>query len=92
MSDRQAVAVIGLGYVGLPLAVAATEAGCRVVGYDIAHGHIERLASGVSPIEDISDLQLKEALATGNLHLTTDPAELVGCGSYVICVPTPLTV
>jgi UDP-N-acetyl-D-glucosamine dehydrogenase len=90
VSDREAVAIIGLGYVGLPLAVAAATAGCPVVGYDIAQGHVDRLASGASPIEDVSDLQLKEALATGILRVTAHPNELAKCRAYVICVPTPL--
>jgi UDP-N-acetyl-D-glucosamine dehydrogenase len=91
LSGRQAVAILGVGYVGLPLAVAAAEAGCHVVGYDIAQGHVEQLASGASPIEDVSDLDLKNALATGNLEFTADPTDLAECRSYVICVPTPLS-
>jgi nucleotide sugar dehydrogenase len=85
------VAVLGLGYVGLPLALAAAGAGRTVVGYDVAGDHVARLASGTSPIADIGDLDLKEALATGNLRFTDDPGELAGCRAYVICVPTPLT-
>ena len=91
MSGQAAVAVIGLGYVGLPLAVAAARSGCRVTGYDVAQRQVDRLASGTSPIEDVNDLELKEALATGNLHVTADADELAGCDAYVICVPTPLT-
>jgi UDP-N-acetyl-D-glucosamine dehydrogenase len=85
-----AVAVLGLGYVGLPLAVAAARAGHRVVGYDIAQLHVDRLASGTSPIEDVSDLKLKETLASGRLRVTADANELASCSAYVICVPTPL--
>jgi len=85
------MAVIGLGYVGLPLAVAAAKAGNWVIGYDIAAQHIERLTAAQSPIEDVSNLSLKEATTAGNLRLTADPAELANCRCYVICVPTPLT-
>lgn len=90
MSERKVVAVIGLGYVGLPLAVAAAGVGCPVVGYDIAQGHVDRLASGASPIEDVSDLDLKEVLTAGNLRVTADQSELAECRIYIICVPTPL--
>jgi nucleotide sugar dehydrogenase len=90
MSGREPVAVLGLGYVGLPLAVAAARSGWSVVGYDIAQPHVDRLASGVSPIEDVDNLQLKEALATGKLRVTTDLSALANCHAYVICVPTPL--
>jgi UDP-N-acetyl-D-glucosamine dehydrogenase len=89
--DAGAVAVLGLGYVGLPLAVAAARAGVSVVGYDVAERRVERLASGRSPIEDLSDLDLKAAVATGRLRFTAEPAGLAGCAGYVICVPTPLT-
>jgi UDP-N-acetyl-D-glucosamine dehydrogenase len=90
VSGGRAVGVVGLGYVGLPLAVAAASAGCTVVGYDIAQRHVDRLVSGASPIEDVSDLELKEVLAVGKLQVTADPAGLAECDAYVICVPTPL--
>jgi UDP-N-acetyl-D-glucosamine dehydrogenase len=90
VAGRPAIAVIGLGYVGLPLSVAAAGAGNQVLGYDIAARHVERLAAGRSPVEDVSDQALGEALTKGNLRFTADPAELTGCRCYVICVPTPL--
>jgi UDP-N-acetyl-D-glucosamine dehydrogenase len=90
MAGRHAVAVIGLGYVGLPLAVAAAGAGNQVVGYDVSARHVERLANGQSPIEDVSDQCLKEAVAGGGLRFTADPIELADCRCSVICVPTPL--
>jgi UDP-N-acetyl-D-glucosamine dehydrogenase len=90
VSSGHAVTVIGLGYVGLPLAVAAAKAGNCVIGYDIAEHLVDDLASGQSPIEDVSELSLKEAMAAGNLRFTTDSGELADCRSYVICVPTPL--
>ena len=76
MTGRAPIAVLGLGYVGLPLAVAAAEAGHRVVGYDIAGEHVARLSSGASPIADVDDVDLKEALVAGNLSFTADPGEL----------------
>ena len=91
MTVLEPIAVLGLGYVGLPLAVAAAGAGRPVVGYDVAAEHVARLASGTSPIADVNDLDLKEALAAGNLRFTADPDDLASCRGYVICVPTPLT-
>jgi nucleotide sugar dehydrogenase len=81
---------MGLGYVGLPLAVAAAGAGNQVLGYDIEAKHVERLAAGRSPVEDVNEQALKQAVTQGNLRFTADPAELTGCRCYVICVPTPL--
>jgi nucleotide sugar dehydrogenase len=91
MTGPGPIAVLGLGYVGLPLAVAAAEAGHQVVGYDIAGEHVARLSSGASPIADVDDVELKEALVAGILTLTADPDDLAPCRSYIICVPTPLT-
>jgi UDP-N-acetyl-D-glucosamine dehydrogenase len=76
--------------VGLPLAVAAAGAGHYVVGYDTAPDRIERLETGLSPVEDVSDECLKHAIAAGSLRFTIDPGELRHCWTYVICVPTPL--
>jgi UDP-N-acetyl-D-glucosamine dehydrogenase len=84
------VGVLGLGYVGLPLAIAAATAGHRVIGYDVAPWHVESLEAGQSTIEDVSELCLKQAMATGHLRFTTDPTELGPCQVYVVCVPTPL--
>jgi nucleotide sugar dehydrogenase len=81
--------VIGLGYVGLPLAVALTEAGLRVTGLDSSERRVAQLRAGRSGIEDISDELLSSVLA-GGLIVTTDPAEAADATTYVICVPTPL--
>ena len=78
--------VIGLGYVGLPLAVALAEAGVEVVGFDIDGTRVAALRSGHSGIEDIPDA----ATATPGLSFTASPADLAHCTTYVLCVPTPL--
>jgi nucleotide sugar dehydrogenase len=70
--------------------VAAAVAGHRVIGYDVDPRHVERLKAGQSSTEDVSDLRLKEAMVTGALRFTTDPAQLRQCHNYIICVPTPL--
>lgn len=88
-SGRGPVGVIGLGYVGLPLAVAFVSAGRRVVGLDVDPLRIEDLRAGRSPIEDVSDERLADALP--RLELTTDVEVLQACEEILICVPTPLT-
>ena len=90
MTSRRVVGVLGLGYVGLPLALAAAEPGHHVIGYDIDGRHVRRLNAGKSPLEDVSDSELEKALASGNLRLTSRPEDLGECDSYIICVPTPL--
>lgn len=81
--------VIGLGYVGLPLAISAANAGLLVVGYDRSEEHVEQLASGESTIEDVSDEQLASALSDG-LEVIAAPDRLVECDAIFICVPSPL--
>jgi UDP-N-acetyl-D-glucosamine dehydrogenase len=89
VTPTRSVAVLGLGYVGLPLAVTAARAGHQVTGFDVAAERVRQLEAGVSPVEDVSDHDLKEAVAAG-LRFTTEPGELAACDTYVICVPTPL--
>ncbi|MEA3503352.1 MAG: nucleotide sugar dehydrogenase, partial [Actinomycetota bacterium] len=81
--------IIGLGYVGLPLAVAAVDGGLRVIGLDIDDAYISRLRSGDSPIEDITDDQLSAALDAG-MELTSDVERLRDADAVFICVPSPL--
>ena len=84
------VAVIGQGYVGLPLAVRAAEQGYDVIGYDLDERRIAQLANGSSFIEDIADERLQGVLATGRFHPTADPIDLAGFDIAIITVPTPL--
>ena len=81
--------VIGLGYVGLPLAVAATERGLGAIGFDVSSERVDQLARGSSHIGDVSDAQLAKALENG-LEVTTDPARLAEADTIFICVPSPL--
>ncbi|MEX2107527.1 MAG: nucleotide sugar dehydrogenase [Solirubrobacterales bacterium] len=83
------IGIIGLGYVGLPLAVAFAEAGSEVVGLDTDARKVEALNEGRSYIEDVPDAVL--APLTERLSATSSPADLESCESIVICVPTPLT-
>ena len=84
------VAVIGLGYVGLPLAIQATSSNLKVYGYDIDENKISNYNLGKSTIEDISDKELKASLEKG-LFLSSDPKYLSKSETIVISVPTPLT-
>ena len=83
------IGIIGLGYVGLPLAVAFAEAGCEVVGLDVDQDKVEALNAGRSYIEDVPDSSL-EPLAE-RLRATADYAELAACEAVILCVPTPLS-
>ncbi|HRW37454.1 MAG TPA: nucleotide sugar dehydrogenase [Aquihabitans sp.] len=84
------MAVIGQGYVGLPLAVRAAEQGYDVVGYDLDVARIEALQRGVSFIEDIPDERIRPILDDGSFRPSSDPADLADFDIAVISVPTPL--
>ena len=84
------VAVIGLGYVGLPLAIQATDSNLKVYGYDIDDDKVKRYNLGKSAIEDISDIELQKSLEKG-LFLSSEPKYLSESETIVISVPTPLT-
>ena len=81
--------VVGLGYVGLPLAVESSNQGLKVIGYDINPERVEMINNGISPIEDILNDELSNAL--NNFHSTLDSELLSKCQNIVISVPTPLT-
>jgi len=81
--------VVGLGYVGLPLAVESAISSLNVLGFDINSERVEMINNGNSPIEDISNEELSQSLQ--NFHSTTDSKELSQCRNIVISVPTPLT-
>jgi UDP-N-acetyl-D-glucosamine dehydrogenase len=90
LTDRTAkVVVVGQGYVGLPVAVRASEVGFPVVGFEVSAARVAALLAGTSYVGDISDDQLRAALAAGYAP-TTDAAELAGFDVAVISVPTPL--
>jgi UDP-N-acetyl-D-glucosamine dehydrogenase len=84
------VGVIGLGYVGLPLAVALAEAGFPVIGLDADPARVERLARGSSPVEDVPDAILARLVEGRRLLVGDAVAALASADAIVICVPTPL--
>ena len=81
--------VIGLGYVGLPLAVSLVEAGLQAVGFDSSPERVRLLESGRSPVEDITDARLQSALDSG-LVVSADAKRLIDAHAVFICVPSPL--
>ena len=83
------ISIVGIGYVGLPLAVAFAEAGHDVVCFDVDVERVAALTEGRSYVEDVGPDVL--APLREHLHPTTDPAALADCEAVVICVPTPLT-
>ena len=91
LSDRSKVlAIIGQGYVGLPLAMAAVDAGWSVIGIEKSASRVAQLNSGSSPVEDISDARLAKAIAANKFLASNDPAKVSAASVVTICVPTPL--
>lgn len=84
------VGIIGLGYVGLPLAVDTARKGYAVVGFDIQSKKVEMINSGQNYINDVDDSELKNVVASGNLKATSDYKFVEGADIVIICVPTPL--
>jgi UDP-N-acetyl-D-glucosamine dehydrogenase len=91
IEDRTAiVGIIGLGYVGLPLAVETARAGFRVVGFDLNEEVVEGVNAGASHIEDVDAALLNALVGEGLITATTDLGGLGECDAISICVPTPL--
>jgi len=84
------VAVIGLGYVGLPLAVVFAEAGYTVTGFDVDSSKVDAVNSGKSYIPDVKQRALQDVVGQCKLRATTNFSELENCDAISVCVPTPL--
>jgi UDP-N-acetyl-D-glucosamine dehydrogenase len=84
------VAIIGLGFAGLPLAIAFASVGHRVTGIDVDAARVDDLNAGRSHIADVPDAELARQIAAGRFVATTDYAALAQVDSVTICVPTPL--
>ena len=87
---KNLICVIGLGYVGLPLAVAAANAGFKVVGIDLDEVKVNELNKGISQIEDINNDELASLVRGGKLKAESNYASIESAEIIVICVPTPL--
>jgi nucleotide sugar dehydrogenase len=90
-SDRSKVlAIIGQGYVGLPLAMSAVDAGWSVIGIEKSVSRVEHLNSGSSPVEDISNSRLASAIKANKYVASNNPSDVSSASVVTICVPTPL--
>jgi len=91
IANREAtIGVVGLGYVGLPLAVAFAQAGFRLVGVDVDESKVNELNEGRSYIDDVPSEELAAVVNSGLFSATTNYLELTGVDAISICVPTPL--
>jgi UDP-N-acetyl-D-glucosamine dehydrogenase len=88
--NPKTLAIIGQGYVGLPLAIAAVDAGWSVIGIDSLRSKVVQINSGSSPVEDVSNETLANALLEGRYRASTDFTEIQKASVVTICVPTPL--
>ena len=88
--SQKSLAIIGQGYVGLPLAMAAVTAGWNVIGLDNSESRVDTLNKGRIPVEDISDLTLSSALNSGKYKATSNYADISNADVVTICVPTPI--
>ncbi|EMI09527.1 nucleotide sugar dehydrogenase [Anoxybacillus gonensis] len=84
------IGVVGLGYVGLPLAVEKAKAGYKVIGFDIQQKRVDMVNSGVNYIGDVVDKELAEMVESGRFMATTDYSLIRQVDAVAICVPTPL--
>jgi UDP-N-acetyl-D-glucosamine dehydrogenase len=91
VTQDRCVAVIGLGYTGLPLAIAFVEAGLQVEGIDANAGRVGELNARSSPIDDISNERLSAALDAGLRVVAPEEARLAEANAVFVCVPTPIT-
>src|SRR5262245_13231392 len=82
--------IIGLGYVGLPLALEFARAGVRTTGIDVDRNKVDLIRSGRSYIVDVADTEIAEQIETGRLTATTDFSIIAELDTVNICVPTPL--
>lgn len=89
-ANTEVVGIIGLGYVGLPLAVNFAQAGVKVIGFDKSESKVNKINSGENYIKDIRDAVLREVVDSIKLEATTDFTRMCECDALIICVPTPL--
>jgi len=87
---RYEVAVVGLGYVGIPLAVGFAEAGCRTIGFDLDRSRVKELQSGHSPLTTVPSERINVLTGKNLLTFTVNKQELSESEAIIICVPTPL--
>jgi len=92
LNDRTAcIGVVGLGYVGLPLALEFARAGFHVIGYDVSERVVQRLMTGESHIQDVPSEDLGAVVKSGHFEATADESRLREMDAISIAVPDPLT-
>jgi UDP-N-acetyl-D-glucosamine dehydrogenase len=91
-NNTERIGIIGLGYVGLPLAVNFAQAGVEVIGFDKSEAKVNKINSGENYIKDIRDALLRDVVEHVKLQATTDFMRIGECDALLICVPTPLDV
>ncbi|MDR2409448.1 MAG: nucleotide sugar dehydrogenase, partial [Bacteroidales bacterium] len=89
-NNREVVGIIGLGYVGLPLAVSFAETSIRVIGFDKNQQKVDKINNGENYIKDIRDTVLRKVVQNITFKATTDFSLIKECDALLICVPTPL--
>ena len=89
-TDNLVICVVGLGYVGIPMAVAFADKGVKVIGFDIAKNKVEAYKNGIDPTCEVGSEKLVKTLAAGNLSLTSDIEEIRSANFYIVAVPTPV--
>lgn len=89
-SRTATIGVVGLGYVGLPLAVEKAKAGFKVIGFDVQQSRVDQVNDGINYIGDVVNEELSEITQKGQLLATTDYSKIQEVDAVAICVPTPL--
>ena len=87
---KKTVAIIGQGYVGLPLAMAAIKAGWDVIGIENSPAKYAGISAGISPVEDVPSSDIQKVLASGKYRISNSVADVKDASIVTICVPTPL--
>jgi UDP-N-acetyl-D-glucosamine dehydrogenase len=90
INNNEVVAVVGLGYVGLPVALESAKAGFNTIGIDIDYSKVNSLLDGISYIDDISDFTISQVVQDYSLDLSNDFSKLTTATIVILCVPTPL--
>jgi len=90
MSLHNTIAIIGQGYVGLPLSIAATKAGWNVIGIDASLDKVMEISKGISPVKDVSNEEINMVFKNKLYKITNDFSEISNARIIVYCVPTPL--
>ena len=88
---KNSIVVVGLGYVGLPIAIAAAKSGFNVIGIDLNQEKVAKINSGKSPIEDVKDNEILDLVELGLFKAQSDYSQVKNADVVLICVPTPLT-